>query len=404
MISYDEALNFILDSATDKLDPTTVPIEEALSFILAEDVTSDRPLPPFNRVAMDGFAVNSSDFTSPEVRLKLVACIAAGDDYLERLKPGEAVQIMTGAPCVEGADAVVMVEKSKKDGDYVILTEENMAPGLNVARKGEDAPEGKVLIGAGTRLNTAGIAICASVGLTKVPVYRKPIINIISTGSEIIPPSQQPLPHQIRDCNSFSSRSLSRQLGIEARFLGIGEDNQATQSQLIKKGLESDILVLSGGVSMGDFDLIPSLLAECGVKNIFHNIKIKPGKPVWFGKSDAGTYVFGMPGNPVSVQAGFKLLIEPLILKLMGLNSPKPFFINIELGHDVTIKNPRENFIPARLETDENNTVLHQVIIRGSGDFSNVISSHGMMRFPAGTTTVTAGNKVKFIPWNRVND
>ena len=128
MISYEEALNFVLDSA-DQLDPINVPIEEALLYVLAKDVTSDRPLPPFNRVAMDGFAVNSSDFTAPEVRLKLVACIAAGDDYQKPLQSGEAIQIMTGAPCVEGADAVVMVEKSKKDGDFVVLTEESMAPG-----------------------------------------------------------------------------------------------------------------------------------------------------------------------------------------------------------------------------------------------------------------------------------
>lgn len=250
MISYDEALAQVLDSAN-KLETIHVPIEKALSYILAEDVLSDRPLPPFNREAMDGFAVKSSDFTSPEIRLKLVDCVAAGDDYQKPLQAGETVQIMTGAPCVEGADAVVMVEKSERDGDYVILKEEKMAPGLNVAQKGEDAPQGKILVPAGTKLNTAGIAICASVGLTQIPVYRQPFVSIISTGSEIISPDHKPLPHQIRDCNSFSARSLSKQLGIEANFLGIGEDNKEAQSQLIKNGLKGDILVLSGGVFHG---------------------------------------------------------------------------------------------------------------------------------------------------------
>lgn len=146
---------------------------------------------------------------------------------------------------------------------------------------------------------------------------------------------------------------------------------------------------------MGEFDLIPAILSECGVKKIFHGIKIKPGKPVWFGKSESGTYVFGMPGNPVSLQAGFKLLVEPLILKLMGLKSAKPFYMNFKLGHDVNIKNPRENFIPARLENKENETYLHQVYIKGSGDFSNVVSSHGMMRFSAGTKSVKAGSFAK---------
>lgn len=403
MISYDEALNLVLENG-EKLDTNTIPIEKALNHVLSEDVLADRPLPPFNRVAMDGFAVKASDFTTATVKLKLIACVAAGDDYQTTLQPGEAAQIMTGAPCPEGADAVVMIEKSEIDGDFVVLNEEKMAPGLNIAQKGEDAQKGKILINSGTRLNTAGIAICASVGLIEIPVYRQPVVNIISTGSEIISPSQPPLPHQIRDCNSFSARSLSEQLGIEAHFLGIGEDDRNTQSQLIKKGLVGDILVLSGGVSMGEFDHIPSLLAECGVKNIFHNIKMKPGKPVWFGKTDSGTYVFGLPGNPVSVQAGFKLLVEPLMLKLMGLNSPEPFYMNFELGHDINIKNARENFIPGRLENANDKTCLHQVFIMGSGDFSNVITSHGMIRFSSGTKSVKSGSLAKFIPWKRMND
>ena len=381
MISVDEALELILNNAS-VLDRESVSIHEALGRTLVQDVVADRPIPPFNRVAMDGYAVKSSDFTTPTIKLKQTGEVAAGDNFHQKLQSGEAFKIMTGAPCPAGADAVVMVEKCQQDGDWVTLTEERMAPGLNIAPKGEDAPMGKQLLPAGSILNTAGIAICASVGLTEIPVYRKPEISVISTGTEIISPDQNPLPHQIRDCNSFSTRSLSRMLGIDAQFLGIGEDDQEIQGKMIDEGLKGDILILSGGVSMGDYDFIPELLERCGVKRVFHAIKMKPGKPVWFGKSDNNTYVFGLPGNPVSVQVGYKLLVETLIQKLTGNSSPEPAFLSIELGDAIKVKTSRETFVPGRFEMKDGKTVITQVFLQGSGDFSNVATSHGLIRCP----------------------
>ena len=402
MISVEEALQLVLDSAAVS-EKRTVSIHQALGCTLAQDVLADRPLPPFNRVAMDGYAVKSSDFTSATVTLKHAGGIAAGDEFDRKLQSGEAYRIMTGAPCPEGADAVVKIEHCKREGEWVVITEENIKPGLNIATKGEDASKGKLLLPAGTVLNTSGIAICASVGLTGIPVYRKPEISVISTGTEIIPPDQDPLPHQVRDCNSFSARSLSKMLGIDARFLGIGEDDTTIQKKMIQEGLKSDILILSGGVSMGDYDLIPGLLAECGVKRIFHVVKMKPGKPIWFGKTDGNTYVFGLPGNPVSVQIGYKLLVETLIRKITGNASPEPAFLMLELHKPIAVKASRETFVPGRFEVVNGRSVVTQVRLQGSGDFSNVAASHGLIRCPTGVSNVKSGTYVQFLPWIRFN-
>ncbi len=401
MLSVLEAQKKIFDNAV-RLGTETIPVEHSLSYVLVNDVTADRPIPPFDRVAMDGFAVKSSDFDSPEVKLKLKGRIQTGVETDLIVGKGEATQIMTGAPCPEGADAVVKVENSQTDGDWVTLTEPKMKAGLNVAPKGEDAAQGKVLIKAGTALTTAGIAICASVGIAEVEVYRKPTIRIISTGTEIIPPNQNPLPHQIRDCNSYTLRTMSSGLNLEADFMGIGEDDTGVISQLIKKGLEADVLILSGGVSMGEFDYVPKLLAENGVETIFHNVKVKPGKPLWFGKKGSETYVFGLPGNPVSVQTCFRVFVEPLVRKLAGKNTPENLSLKLPLAEDVVSKTPREHYMPGCLHVQDGKTHIKMISIRGSGDFSNFERSHGVFIFPGDQTTLKAGTTVEFLPWREI--
>ncbi len=401
MITVAEAQKKILDSAV-PLGTQTLAIEKALSYVIVNNVVADRPIPPFNRVAMDGFAVNSADFSSPTVRLKLKGKIQTGVETDLIVSPGEAVQIMTGAPCPKGADAVVKVENSKVTGDIVELTEKKMKPGLNIAIKGEDAPQGKVLIAAGSPLTVAGIAICASVGVHSVEVYKKPTINIISTGTEIVPPAQTPLPHQIRDCNSFTLRTMSAMANLEVEFLGIGEDDTEIIGSMIRKGLEGDILLLSGGVSMGEFDHVPQMLMENGVKKIFHNVKVKPGKPLWFGITKNNTFVFGLPGNPVSVQTCFRIFVEPFIRKLSGQNSPENRFIRLPLMEDIPSKSPREHYTPGIMHLHEGVTCIKSVKILGSGDFSNFEKSHGLIKFPAENNTLKAGTIVDFLPWREI--
>lgn len=401
MISVAEALKAILDNAA-TLPSRSIAIEQAHSFVLVNDVIADRPLPPFNRVAMDGFAVRSSDFSKPEVVLKLRGRIQTGVESEVEIGPGEAIQIMTGAPCPKGADAVVKVESSEILGGTVRLREDKMKPGLNLAAKGEDTAQGDVIIRAGTPLTTTGIAICASVGYFEVEVYRKPRVTIISTGTEIIPPWQQPLPYQIRDCNSYTIRSMCNGYGLENMFLGIGKDDPAVLGALIKSGLNSEILILSGGVSMGEFDLIPSLLSANGVTNIFHHVKVKPGKPIWFGKSDRGTFVFGLPGNPVSTQTCFRIFVEPLIKKLMGYKKPLHTFLKLPLSEDTSSKTPREHYMPGELVSSGSTTMVKPVFIRGSGDFTNFEKGQGVFMVPADKRWVKAGEIVEFLPWREL--
>lgn len=401
MISVEEALSIVQDVAV-PLPPQVIAVENALHYTLAQDIVADRPFPPYDRVAMDGYAVKSSDFSDGFARLKVANKVGAGDCFTGELQAGEAIKIMTGAPCPKGANAVVKVENSEEDGEFVKLTEPDMAAQLNLAMKGEDTPAGKVLLTKGTQLSAAGIAVCASTGNATVNVYPKPTLRVISTGTEIVSPADQPLDHQIRDCNSYSVRSLSLGLGVKAEFLGIGKDDKKILGDLIQKGLEADILVLSGGVSMGEFDYIPELLANAGVKQLIHKIAVKPGKPVWFGKTDDGTYVFGLPGNPVSVQVAFKLFAETLIKALSGHPSPSPSFLQLPLAETITNHNGREYYIPARLDQNSGKTVASPVKIKGSGDFSNLAQSQGLIRCPIDATSIEAGAIINFIPWGAI--
>ena len=399
MIPVKEALDIIISNAT-PLDTQTIPVESALTYALVNDVVADRPLPPFDRVAMDGFAVRSSDFKGDSVELKRIGEIQTGVESGLEVKPGEAAQIMTGAPCPKGADAVVKVENSEIRGNRVKLTEAKMKPGLNIAPMGEDKAKGDLMIEAGTALSTTGIAICASVGLAQVEVYRKPNITVISTGTEIVSPDQVPLDHQIRDCNSYTIRSMCQRNHLQSRFLGIGQDDPDILGQMIREGLLSDILILSGGVSMGEYDLIPSLLAENGVHQLIYKVKVKPGKPLWFGKTDSGTFVFGLPGNPVSVQTCFRIFVEPLIKALSGYHQPRHSFLKLPLSEDTASKTPREHYMPGKLRVRSSGTFIEPVNIRGSGDFSNFVASQGLFCFPADKNLLKAGTLMDFLPWS----
>lgn len=401
MIHVNDARASVL-KGVGTLPSITVPALEALSQHVAEDIIADRPLPPFNRVAMDGFAVQSGDFNQTETRLKIIGEARAGVSPGFKVGPGEAAKIMTGSPLIEGADAVVKVEHTTTEGDYVLLRENKMKPGLNIAPEGEDAKAGDILLPKGTHLTSAGLAVCASVGCTRIKITPRPTIRIITTGTEIISPDHKPLPHQIRDCNSSSVLASCRDLFADAEFLGIADDNREALEKAIQKGMDANILILTGGVSMGDYDFIPETLAKLGVNKVFHKVRLKPGKPVWYGRTSENTHVFGLPGNPVSVQVNFKLFVEPLIQKLSGDPNPEPQTLFLPLAKEIVKKNDREEYFPARILRNSNQTILERVSIRGSGDFSNLAKSDGLIRCHADTKIMNAGETVEFIAWKRI--
>jgi len=398
MIPVTKAQELILENSL-PLGVQDQKVEKALTYVLAEDIVADRPIPPFNRAAMDGFAVNSKEDITADTQLKIVGKIQTGIASTLEINPGEAIQIMTGSPCPATVDAVVKIENAKIDGEYVYLNQKNIKPGLNIAQKGEDAAKGKLLIKKGTVLTPAGIAVCASVGKDTIKVYQKPKIKIISTGTEIISPEQMPLNHQIRDCNSYALRTMSYMLDIDAEFIGIGIDEPEVLEKIIEDGLKADILLLSGGVSEGDYDHVPSLLAKNGVKKIFHHVNLKPGKPIWFGKTANNTFVFGLPGNPVSVQSCFKLFVEVLIRRLSGWTDAEHKYMVLPLSEDLPSRTNREHYTPGRITLTNGKTHIQPVNIQGSGDFSNFERSQGLIRFPGEMKILKANALIEFLPW-----
>ncbi|MDX2469000.1 MAG: molybdopterin molybdotransferase MoeA, partial [SAR324 cluster bacterium] len=241
------------------------------------------------------------------------------------------------------------------------------------------------------------IAFAASVGKVTLKVSKKIKIAVMSTGTEVIDPAATPKPWQIRDANGPALASWASSMGAQVLFLGRAVDDEDLLSDMISQGLAADILLLSGGVSMGEKDLIPGLLKSLNVKEVFHNVKIKPGKPIWFGKAK-NCFVFGLPGNPVSAQAGAKLFVEPLLLAVQGVINPKPNWIQLEMGECFKKRTDREQFVPAKIIDSK----LYPVPLRGSGDFSNLAEAQGMFQVPADIFELETGTAVNFMFWRQL--
>ena len=311
MIPWDEALRRVLshipESAVEKID-----LVSSYGRVLAEDMRSDTDIPPFHKAAMDGYAVRAKDITETPATLSVRVTIPAGTPPGDAIGPGEAAKIMTGAPVPEGADAVVMVEHTLfQDGEVRIM--KGAAAGTNICRRGEDIAENEVVLHRYSPIGAVEIAILASVGKAQVPVYRRPKVAVLSTGNEIREPGQPLGNGEIRNSNGAMLTSMARALGADVRYLGIARDAEEELSEKVFEGLQSDVLLLSGGVSMGEYDLVPGILEKAGAHRVFHKVFVKPGKPLFFAKGTRGV-VFGIPGNPVSNFTTFHLFVKPALL------------------------------------------------------------------------------------------
>lgn len=391
MLEVADARGVVL-RACQPLDAAPTPLADALGRVLAEDVRADLDSPPFTKALMDGYAVRAAD----GLNLRLTGVVAAGDPPGARVGPGEAVRIFTGAPLPDGADAVVMVEKTEpaepRIGEPVRLTEA-VRTGQNVLPRGREMRAGDVVLPAGTALTPAAVGLLAGVGRAMVSTVRRPRVAVMATGSELVEADVKPGPGQIRNSNGPMLVAQAARSGAVPRYLGIGRDDANTLAAMVRDGLEtSDVLILAGGVSVGAFDLVPGVLRELGVAAHFHKVRMKPGKPLLFG-TKGNTLVFGLPGNPVSSFVCYELFVRPALRALAGHRDPGPTTATLPLSEPLAAKNDRATFHPAKLE----GTTVRPLPWFGSADLRALLTADALLVLPPGELSFDAGHQVPVV-------
>ena len=388
MIPFEESVSIVMNSAI-TLEEESVPLQEACGRVLYRDVSSDIDIPPFNKSAMDGYACRSEDIGRP---LKVIETIPAGYTPQKTVGDGECSKIMTGGIVPEGADCVVMIEHTEIKDDLVIVNKKSSD--RNICYKAEDIQKGDRVLQKGTLVTPAEIAVLASVGCDPVPVSRKPVLGIIATGNELVQPSQEPKSAQIRNSNSYQLYSQIEQAGCKPVYLGIIEDSPEAIGAAIDQNISNvDIFLLSGGVSMGEFDYVPGVLQEKGFRLLFQKVAIKPGKPTVFGKKE-NKFVFGMPGNPVSTFIIFEMLVKPFCYKLMGANYSYKM-VKAKLAETIKRKkSERLSFIPVVVNK---NGEIGLVKYHGSAHIHSLTKANGILSIPVGINEIKAGESVGVI-------
>jgi len=316
MISAEKAKALILKN-TKPLPSSEIKVIDSLGCVLSENIISPVNIPLFNQSAMDGYAIVFNDFIKNR-KIKIIGEVAAGKVFNKKIKPGQAVRIFTGAAVPAGADAVVMQEKVNREGEYITINDTALKSGSNIRKAGSDIKKGKIALKRGTTITAGGIGYMAAMGLTKVSVVSKPNISVIVTGSELIKPGKSLKPGQIYESNSFALETALHSLYLESSNNFSVPDDEAIVTACIKKSIvDSDIVLITGGISVGDYDFAGKALKKLQVKNIFYKIKQKPGKPLFFGKKGK-TFIFGLPGNPAAVLTCFYEYVFPAIRIMHG--------------------------------------------------------------------------------------
>ncbi len=384
------------------IDIATAPAA-ALGRVLAENIVADRNYPPFNRSIRDGFAVRAADVTQPGAKLRVIAESRAGVAFNGSVGTGECVRILTGAPVPRGANAVVMHEYTREEGEFVIF-EQAARAGQYYVLAGAEARIGEGVVNRGTRLGYAELAVAAEVGHSRIEVCRRPRIAILSTGDELVPVDGAPGPFQIRNSNNVSLAAQVAIAGAEPLMIGHAKDEIADLRARIEHGLKFDMLLLSGGVSAGKYDLVENVLKELGAEFFFDAVAIRPGKPVVFGWC-RGKPVFGLPGNPVSTMVTFELFVVPAIEKLLG-SAPRPLPVfKAKLAHPLNEKGGVAHFLPARVSwpaQDANSPdaapSVEAVLWEGSGDIGAVVRGNCFLVVNPPKVQIEAGEWVDILP------
>lgn len=382
------------------LPPSRVALERAAGLMLREDIRADRPYPPIDRVCMDGIAIRYGDWEHGIRRFRLAGMAGIGKPRSALSGVGECLEVATGAPCPEGADTVIPYEWITMEGDWAQSREaEDPGVGRNVSPTGSDCTEGAVLIRAGRTLTAPCIGVAASVGLGRLLVTPRPRLALLSTGDELIEVGDRPEPWQLRRSNPAALAALFRGCA-EVKTFRSSDHPDELASAIASALAHADMLVVTGGVSAGRFDGVPKALQEAGVRQVFHKVAIRPGKPVWFGIAPGDRPVFALPGNPVASLVCARRFVAPMLLGLSG-RPPAPPIRNARLGADLPPGGGLVRFIPVRRgDSPRGKILLYPVSVRGSGDFAGLVHSDGFAEIPEGADSGYAGRAVPYYPWH----
>lgn len=399
MISVDEALHIVL-SRVDHLGVERVRLDQAMGRLLAEDVRADIDLPPFDRARMDGYAVRSEDVATAPVRLRAAGEIAAGAVMTGKLGAGEAVKIFTGAPVPAGADAVQKVEVTESDGETVLI-KEAVRPGQFITPRASEVTAGEIVARRGREIGPAEMAVLASFGYAEVEVSRKPRVAVISTGSELIEVSAKPVAAQIRNSNSYTISSYADLAGAEVSNLGAVKDSfTETRNALLEASRSRDMVITSGGVSMGDYDLVKAALADLGAEIFFDRVRIRPGKPTVFARLGSA-FFFGLPGNPVSTSVTFNVFARPALRKMQGEDDPLLPTVRAAVARPIKDASSRRSYLPARLFIEDGRARAEPLKWVGSSDLVAFMRANALIIVPEDTHDIAEGEMVDAFALNR---
>ena len=395
MISVDEALKTILEGIR-PLALENIPITSALGCVIGEDIVSGRAIPPLANSAMDGYAVMAADtaFASREkpVVLEVLEDVPAGRVATKPVRKGQATRIMTGAPLPEGANAVIRVEDTEADQKRVKIFV-SAAPGLDIREAGEDVKTGELVIPKGAILRAAEIGMLAALGRSYVAVHQRPVVAVVSTGDELVEVDEMPGPGKIVNSNSYSLAAMVLEAGGTPLQLGIARDNRADLLEKFKAAARADIVVSSGGVSVGDYDLVKDIMAEIGSRIQFWRVAMRPGRPLAFGRLE-GKPLFGLPGNPVSSMVSFEQFIRPSILKMRGYRNIFRRAVRAEMTEGFAKKKGLKYFLRARVEYRDGKYYAATTGEQGSGILKSMVLANGLIVLPEDVTEVKPGDEV----------
>ncbi len=399
LVDYENALELCLENVPDqKIATEAVALADSLGRILRQDVESDIAIPPFNKSTMDGYAVKSDDVQSATkenpVPLTVIDEIPAGSMSDKIVKTGQAARIMTGAPVPEGADAIIKIENTLSEDRATVLIFDSVGDNHYIIHKGQDILPGQRIAETGTTVTALLMGVLASCGVAEVEVSCRPKIGIISTGSELVSPGDVAGPGRIYDINGYSLYGLTTESGADTTFLGVVQDKSDDLLKTLNDGRHFDILLLSGGVSVGDYDIVHETLQRAGVREIFWRVKVKPGKPLFFGTM-GHTLIFGLPGNPVSSVNNFYLFVRPVIDKMSGKNRWGLKTGTATVQNSIILQPGRRKFLRGQLKTENNRQTVWIIPEQRSGVFSPMAKADVLVEVPEDRKIVKEGDMSK---------